>query len=422
MSGISFTFDETDKKWISHVQQYDDTSIMFKVNENGNYVLDLFNPNKGTVYLRKNGESISIIPGANRIILKNITTTDKISFEYQQMMPNDASLELKLYKGVDAGLGCDNDKEASQITLNVNNVNTNTFKFNNLNNSLNYNGYMYGSNMYENLLNHVNHSDVPTYKFGTGFTYNNGTYTLTNMNNELDNTRHYTCFNTTGTCTEYIYFVNDAISFPSYYRYYYIMLSDGKIIDDAIIDSQKNEVNSNVKSIIDTWYTSNMISYTNKIEDTIWCNDRSISYYGGLDPSGIIGDETEYGATGRLYGTKQLSLNCINKNDAFTVYNGNGNSKLIYPVALLTADEITLAGGQVGKNSSTMYLNSHKEWWSMSPYFFAPSNFAFSFGSSGFLGGNYVTNDYGVRPAISIKHGQLITKGNGSVVEPYVIE
>ena len=49
---------------------------------------------------------------------------------------------------------------------------------------------------------------------------------------------------------------------------------------------------STIKTYIDDWYSKNMTSYTNKLEDTIWCNDRSIS--------STSGSSIYYGAYGRL--------------------------------------------------------------------------------------------------------------------------
>ena len=68
--------------------------------------------------------------------------------------------------------------------------------------------------------------------------------------------------------------------------------------------------------MIDTWYQSNMTEYTEKIEDTIWCNDRSvvktvnrITYFGGYD---------------RTYTNYIPSLECINAEDKLTVDTKNG--------------------------------------------------------------------------------------------------
>ena len=44
--------------------------------------------------------------------------------------------------------------------------------------------------------------------------------------------------------------------------------------------------NSNIKELIDNWYQENLNSFSNFIEDTIYCNDRSIIDLGGWNPNG----------------------------------------------------------------------------------------------------------------------------------------
>ena len=94
---------------------------------------------------------------------------------------------------------------------------------------------------------------------------------------------------------------------------------------------------------------------------------------------------------------------------------------LTYPVALLTEDEIVLAGGKSGGNG-TSYLKTGEPYWSLSPYSFQYStayNFDMDVDSIYY---DYISHALGLRPSISIKPGQLITKGTGTVDDPYVIE
>ena len=62
--------------------------------------------------------------------------------------------------------------------------------------------------------------------------------------------------------------------------------------------------NSTIKQTVDTWYTSNMTAYTDMLEDTVWCNDRSIS--------SVNGNKTYFGAYARnaTSGQYQPSLHC----------------------------------------------------------------------------------------------------------------
>ena len=70
---------------------------------------------------------------------------------------------------------------------------------------------------------------------------------------------------------------------------------------------------------------------------------------------------------------KSPSLECSAK-DSFTVSPNNGNGKLTYPIALLTGDEVMLAGGTTSSNSS-YYLYYSSSYWLMTPAYtaFTPS-------------------------------------------------
>ena len=99
-----------------------------------------------------------------------------------------------------------------------------------------------------------------------------------------------------------------------------------------------------------------MTNYTKYLEDTVWCNDRSI-YYGNLDKNSVLDtyDYVGFASNNRDYPkywndpnfVARPSLACSNKNDRFTVSEGNGNGKLTYPVATITSDELLYAGSQV---------------------------------------------------------------------------
>ena len=172
--------------------------------------------------------------------------------------------------------------------------------------------------------------------------------------------------------------------------------------------THKNRNNSTIKSAIDSWYRSNMTSYTSDLEDAIWCNDRSksSSYLG-------YGNWTTYY---KAYNRSTPSLTCTNANDRFTVSTSNGNGALTYPVGLLTYDEYVLAGRTTG------YLNSGSEWWTLTPYAYVAS-------VSGSQARNYVGTSYyavgtskGVRPAIVLKYGAKRTSGSGTTSDPFVVD
>ena len=271
--------------------------------------------------------------------------------------------------------------------------------------------------MYGNIYAFVNGNANNSSYFDNTFIWDGTSYKLTDAaTTSRNNNTHYTCSSTNkeATCTRIKYYVDS---------YYFVYLNDGESIEDALLKMQQNNNESNLKVKIDSWYAENMIDYTNKLEDTIWCNDRSVSDIGGWNPNGGDFDSyyLDYAARGRVV-SGQPSLTCSQKNDRFTVNNTNGNGKLTYPVATLTNDELTLAGAYEGITGST-YLSGL--YWTMSPYRVSrprsyvyrslvenPSNHAYSYTN----GGGYI------RPAISLKPSQLIINGTGTVDDPYVIE
>ena len=170
-----------------------------------------------------------------------------------------------------------------------------------------------------------------------------------------------------------------------------------------------------------------MTDYTSYLEDTIWCNDRSFA--SSNTGTGAGTSNTYYGAYGRDRINPTPSLECINQNDRFTVNETmegrvEGNGALTYPVALLTADELTLAGQGYSGYSTTNYLHTGQSWWSLSPNYFDGSDaIGFRVYSTGSLRISIVSHTIGVRPAVSLKPGTQITNdGDGSVNSPFVVQ
>jgi hypothetical protein len=219
--------------------------------------------------------------------------------------------------------------------------------------------------------------------------------------------------NNTGTSSQIgTSYFNSSYSYNAYVGYMY-----GTSGSSTYAKEHANTNNSTIKKTIDNWYKSYMTDYTDKLEDTVWCNDRSI--YSG---KGYSLNTTYYNARDRLYTNKAPSLACANENDRFTVSSDNGNGDLDYPVALLTADEIAYAGAVQGTSNSTYYLYTGQYWWSLSPYCFDSYVYVWYVTFNGSLRTNEVYNSGGVRPAVSLKPGTTYTSGNGSTSSPYIVE
>ena len=207
----------------------------------------------------------------------------------------------------------------------------------------------------------------------------------------------------------------------SRYLLYYIGFKNGKGLNDYIYDSLYNNVNvkdSNAKKVLENWFENNLLDYQEYLEDTIFCNDRTIYDLGALNPNGgEISQELFF----KNY--KNPTLLCKNNMDSFSV--SNEEAKLRYPIGLLTIDEALLANG-IFDESITL----------MTPYniFFSGSKISPKIGKTsryrvwhdnGYY--NYVTSgdikytSY-IVPVVSLKSGIKYTSGTGSSSEPYIID
>ncbi|MBR7042316.1 MAG: hypothetical protein IKI04_02320 [Bacilli bacterium] len=330
-----------------------------------------------------------------------------------------------IYNGVPSNGECNNTGTDSQLSTKS--------SFNNSYNSPADVGYMYGTRY---TCTQMSSADMSTsYKYGNSFTYSNGTYTLVDTidttgtwstdYNTLNN-NHYTCLNTTGTCTS-IYYVYYTANYTSSGNAYYITLTNGKstsnLLDETLTNSS-NETSSAIRTTIDNWFGNNMTNYTSYLEDTIYCNDRNISSLGGLDPNGgSTSDYLYFSSRTRAFIEHAPSITCASKNDSFTVMeSATGNGALTYPVGLLTADETILAGGKNGGVNSSYYLYSEQIYWLMSP------NSWLGYGASGFyvnaagnITADVMSTQRGVRPVVSLKPGTQFSGGDGTSANPYVV-
>ena len=216
---------------------------------------------------------------------------------------------------------------------------------------------------------------------------------------------------------------NETKNDPMYVGYMY-GTSNATAID------RSNTNNSTIKTTIDNWYKDNLnTNYGKYISTTaVYCNDRSVTN-GTYSTSSSF----DYAAYTRLVTNKTPSYDCSVTEDKFTADKSTGNGKLTYPIALMTADEVSFAGGLYGNNAQTWYYNSANGsstgltwWWLLSPGNWDGS-YAYVFvvyGSSspGYLSGYRVRNALGVRPSVSLKSCTLYSTGNGSASDPYTIE
>ena len=182
-------------------------------------------------------------------------------------------------------------------------------------------------------------------------------------------------------------------------------------------ETHANINNSTIKVKVDEWYESHIkdSEYESYLSATLFCNDRSFNERNTGTGAGT--NETYY----RPYSGNE-TLKCSQKNDRFTVDDGEiGNGNLTYPISLITIDEVYLAGGY-GSTNSSYYLYTGNFYWTLSPSRFFVSIAGVRFVSDDGDTFDYsVNNSIGVRPVINLKAGSL-TKGLGTATDPYTVE
>lgn len=207
--------------------------------------------------------------------------------------------------------------------------------------------------------------------------------------------------------------------------------------------AHSNTNNSTIKTLIDDWYKINIVDegFSNYVADAIYCNDRSLvpttdtnvntifSNTLGEDNTGLGygSNATAYGSFKRNYVEHTPSLKCPNNNDKFTTEN-IGNSKLTYPVALITTDEVSLAGGltfdlETGNYviNQDYYLYNGNYYWTMTPWAFGGGDVTVDdVYDVGYLDRYNVSSVLAARAVISL-NSNAISVGSGTMTDPFVV-
>ena len=202
----------------------------------------------------------------------------------------------------------------------------------------------------------------------------------------------------------------------------------------SLANNRTNENSSTIKTYIDNWYQSNLLTNYDKYisREAVYCNDRSIT-----DGTYSANSWINYAPYIRLSTNKTPTYNCSDTNDMFTTSDSTvGNKKLTYPIGLMTADEVAYAGGLAGSTLESpyawYYTNAKGEsitgtgfWWTMAPDYWGGSYslvwYVVGSGHPGRLGGYNVGYSNAVRASVSLKSCNLISKGDGRASNPYEI-
>ena len=200
-------------------------------------------------------------------------------------------------------------------------------------------------------------------------------------------------------------------------------------------DAHGTGTSSAIKTNVDKFYTAKLASYASKLDTNAgFCGDRSnLNLQSGVGTGTVITYNKGYSRVAESTPT----LTCENASDYYTVSSAtSGNKKLSYPIGLITADEVMLAGHAGGvfdgsynhqKSNNGSYLTTGNTFWTMTPAggynsFGIPywRALVFYVNASGEFDDHHVYNAVGLRPVINIRSDVTIT-GNGTMTNPYVV-
>ena len=264
-------------------------------------------------------------------------------------------------------------------------------------------------------------TNTQKYNYGTGYTFDASTkkFTLTGTikqltwkdnHDEIVKSQLYSCLNTS---------CNVVYKVAGYQSDTRMTVKPISYSSKSLATAQTNSTNSTIKTTIDNWYKNNLTAYTSKLADETFCNDRSISSGTGYKTD----SNTYYGSYNRNVDRRASSLKCAQESDKFKV--SNASAKLEYPVVLITADELSMAGGVFNTSNTNYYLYNGQYQWSLSPGYFLPYYSrarVWLVDSSGSLSPwSSVGDSFGVRPVINLRADTLITKGDGTALNPFAV-
>ena len=184
---------------------------------------------------------------------------------------------------------------------------------------------------------------------------------------------------------------------------------------------------------LNTWYTSNLTNYADKIDTNAgFCGDRTPST-NDITSNGEGGTGTTatyYGAYLRLVNDTKIPVLTCSSEDIYTVTEANkGNKSLTNPIGLVTADEVSMAGGAYGadnSNSAYYLFTLNYFYWTISPYNYDVGG-AYVFGvcreghlCNARVYGPGVMGTVSVRPVINLQSDIKLT-GSGTMSDPYVV-
>ena len=204
------------------------------------------------------------------------------------------------------------------------------------------------------------------------------------------------------------YKYNTSYNHPSYVGWKYT-------VGGSSSADRGNANKSNAYSTVETWYNGLSTTDKNYIDgNAIYCNDRNIGSGSYSTSSSFY-----YAAYTRLITNKTPTYECSNTSDRF------------YNFGLMTADEVSYAGGVYAKPNTSAYYSLNASggsstgsasWWTMSPHYYSANiSNTFLVAAHGALSFTNVHLSDVVRPVVSLKSSVLVTGGSGTGSNPYTL-
>ncbi|HOP65855.1 MAG TPA: DUF6273 domain-containing protein, partial [Bacilli bacterium] len=203
----------------------------------------------------------------------------------------------------------------------------------------------------------------------------------------------------------------------SKYNTYYITTNPPNETQEALAKSHVDYIDSDIESVLNSFYSSYLASYASYIADTKFCNDKLWSSQ--------TGSSWYYSPYVKIASNSTASLVCSSEGILVKNYY-NDDYKLTNSIGLISADEVIYAGGKWNTANNSYYLyNStlvNTYWWTMSPsmWYQDGTSYAMYVDSTGYLYNYAVNYTFGVRPVINLISGTQAT-GSGTLSDPYVI-
>ena len=327
-------------------------------------------------------------------------------------------------------------------TENATSVNNRIYQYNSKYSDPTYVGYMYGGNFSLHTSSETTRTEIAPltmYYFGSSYEFDEETETFKISGNITSGTFNemkanystypYTCMNTNSTDScQVILKVNSYLN-ENQARVQYISYSS-----NSYEDTLTNDIDSDAKTVIDNWYQTNIVGkndsegnlLTNYIVDGTFCNDRSFASTSSGNGYSLV-PNTFYSAYKRLYTdvSKTATLKCTQESNRFSTTTSRGNGNLTYPIALITADEVALAGGKVHAKNEDYYLRTNNYYFTTTPSYFnaaIATALVYRVNPTGELDQwCRLTHLMGVRAVINIRSDVLISQGDGTIENPFIL-